>query len=113
MHLAFNLSAYDLNSNESVLAIIGIIENSNFDPKRLDLEITQTAFAHDFAQITHSVETLRRIGCGISLDDFVTGYSILTRLHALPLTKLRIDRSFVADLHQKPASYKIVKSLLT
>lgn len=113
LHLAFNLSAYDLNSNESVLAIIGIIENSNFDPKRLDLEITETAFAHDFAQITHSVETLRRIGCGISLDDFGTGYSSLTRLHALPLTKLKIDRSFVADLHQKPASYKIVKSLLT
>ena len=113
MRLSFNLSAHDLNSNDGVLAIIGIIESSGFDPQRLDLEITETAFTHDFEQVTQSVETLRRLGCGISLDDFGTGYSSLTRLHALPLTKFKIDRSFVTNLHQRPASYKIVKSLLT
>ncbi|SIR43400.1 diguanylate cyclase/phosphodiesterase [Rhizobium sp. RU20A] len=112
LRLAFNLSAHDLNAYDAVLAIVGIINGSGFDPQRLDLEITETALTHDFAQITHAVETLRRLGCGISLDDFGTGYSSLTRLHALPLTKLKIDRSFVTDLHQKPSSYKIVKSLL-
>ena len=55
---------------------------------------------------------LRALGCGISLDDFGTGYSSLSRLHALPLTKIKVDRSFVTRLHEKPASYKIVKSLL-
>lgn len=113
LRLAFNLSAQDLNSSESVLAIIGIIEGSGFDPHRLDLEITETAFTHDFAQVTQSVETLRRLGCGISLDDFGTGYSSLTRLHALPLTKFKIDRSFVTNLHERPSSYKIVKTLLS
>ena len=96
-----------------MLSLIGIIENSGFDARRLDLEITETAFAHDFEQVRQSVEMLRRLGCGISLDDFGTGYSSLTRLHALPLTKIKIDRSFVTNLHEKPASYKIVKSLLT
>jgi diguanylate cyclase (GGDEF)-like protein len=113
LRLSFNLSAHDLNSCEGVLRLVGIIENSGFDPQRLDLEITETAFAHDFEQVRQSVEVLRRLGCGISLDDFGTGYSSLTRLHALPLTKIKIDRSFVTDLHKKPASYKIVKSLLT
>lgn len=112
LRLSFNLSAHDLNSNDSVIMLIGIIEESGFDPNRLDLEITETAFTHDFEQVTESVETLRRLGCGISLDDFGTGYSSLTRLHALPLTKFKIDRSFVKDLHSRPASYKIVKSLL-
>lgn len=112
LRLSFNLSAHDLNSNDSVLMLVGIIQRSGFDPKRLDLEITETAFAHDFEQVTQSVETLRRLGCGISLDDFGTGYSSLTRLHALPLTKFKIDRSFVKDLHLRPSSYKIVKSLL-
>ncbi len=112
MRLSFNLSAHDLNSNDGLLALIGIIESSGFDPQRLDLEITETALAHDFEQVKRSVEVLRRLGCGISLDDFGTGYSSLTRLHALPLTKFKIDRSFVKDLHQRPASYKIVKSLL-
>ncbi|AYM13634.1 EAL domain-containing protein [Agrobacterium tumefaciens] len=113
LRLSFNLSAHDLNSYEGVLSLIGIIENSGFDATRIDLEITETAFAHDFEQVRQSVEMLRRLGCGISLDDFGTGYSSLTRLHALPLTKIKIDRSFVTDLHEKPASYKIVKSLLT
>ncbi len=88
------------------------IEKSGFDPKRLDLEITETAFTHDFGQVQQSVTMLRALGCGISLDDFGTGYSSLSRLHALPLTKIKVDRSFVTNLHEKPASYKIVKSLL-
>jgi predicted signal transduction protein with EAL and GGDEF domain len=55
---------------------------------------------------------LRALGCGISLDDFGTGFSSLTHLHALPLTKIKVDRSFVTDLNTNPTSYKIVKSLL-
>jgi diguanylate cyclase (GGDEF)-like protein len=112
LRLSFNLSAVDLNSAEGVLGIVSIIEGSGFDTRRLDLEITETAFTHDFAQIHRSVETLRLLGCGISLDDFGTGYSSLSRLHALPLTKIKIDRSFVTDLHKSQNSRKIVKSLL-
>jgi predicted signal transduction protein with EAL and GGDEF domain len=112
LRLSFNLSAFDLNSTEGVLGILSIIEGSGFDPRRLDLEITETAFTHDFAQIHRSVDMLRLLGCGISLDDFGTGYSSLSRLHALPLTKIKIDRSFVTGLHKSPNSMKIVKSLL-
>lgn len=112
MRLSFNLSAHDLNTEESVLAIAAILGRSSFDSRRIDFEITETAFAHDFEQVRRSIETLRTMGCGISLDDFGTGYSSLTRLHALPLTKIKIDRSFVKDLHKNPASLKIVKSLL-
>ncbi len=67
---------------------------------------------HDFAQASAAIEILKALGCGISLDDFGTGFSSLSQLHSLPLTKIKIDRSFVTDLHQRPASYKIVKSLL-
>jgi diguanylate cyclase (GGDEF)-like protein len=112
IRLSFNLSAHDLNSAEGTLGIVAIIEASRFGAGRLDLEITETAFAHDFAQVQRSIETLRRLGCGISLDDFGTGYSSLARLHALPLTKIKIDRRFVTDLHLSANSLKIVKSLL-
>lgn len=111
--LSFNLSAQDLNSPEAVLSIIAIIETSGFDPSRLDLEITETAFIHDTRQAGLSVEMLRQIGCGISLDDFGTGYSSLTSLHSLPLTKIKIDHSFVRGIQQNPASEKIVRSVLT
>jgi len=113
IRLSFNLSAHDLNTAESVLGLVSIIEGSGFDAGRLDLEITETALTYDFEQVQKSIELLRALGCGISLDDFGTGYSSLARLHALPLTKIKIDRSFVTDLHLRPSSYKIVKSLLT
>jgi len=112
MRLSFNLSAYDLTSPEGALGVVSTIEKSSFDPRRLDLEITETAFMHDFGQVQKSIELLRNLGCGISLDDFGTGYSSLSRLHALPLTKIKVDRGFVTNLHERPASYKIVKSLL-
>ncbi len=112
IRLAFNLSPHNLTSPESAMAMASIIERSGFNANRLDLEITETAITHDFRQIQRATEMLRLLGCGISLDDFGTGYSSLSHLHGLPLTKIKIDRSFVADLHHKPASYKIVKSLL-
>jgi predicted signal transduction protein with EAL and GGDEF domain len=112
IRLSFNLSAHDLSSPDTVLDIITEIGKSGFDPARLDLEITETAFIRDFAQVRRATETLRALGCGISLDDFGTGFSSLTHLHALPLTKIKVDRSFVADLNTNPTSYKIVKSLL-
>ncbi|KLU21431.1 histidine kinase [Caballeronia mineralivorans PML1(12)] len=112
IRLSFNLSAHDLSSPENVLDIITEIRRSGFNPARLDLEITETAFIRDFSQVRSATETLRSLGCGISLDDFGTGFSSLTHLHALPLTKIKVDRSFVTDLNKNPASYKIVKSLL-
>ncbi|MGQ3355187.1 MAG: putative bifunctional diguanylate cyclase/phosphodiesterase [Phreatobacter sp.] len=112
MRLAFNLSAQDLGSPENLLKIIAIIGQSGFDLRRLDLEITETAFAFDPAQVQKSVGQLRDLGCGISIDDFGTGYSSLSRLHSLPLTKLKIDRSFIARIEQDTVSYNIVKSLV-
>jgi diguanylate cyclase (GGDEF)-like protein len=112
VRLSFNLSAQDLSSTTNVLAIITTIGKSTFDPKRLDLEITETAFIRDFPQVQKSTEALRALGCGISLDDFGTGFSSLTHLHALPLTKIKVDRSFVTNLNTNQSSYKIVKSLL-
>ncbi len=110
--LSFNLSAKDISTPEGVMRLIATILASGFDPRRLDLEITETAIMHDFDEAHEAIETLKALGCGICLDDFGTGYSSLTQLHSLPLTKIKIDRSFVTELHVKPASHKIVKSLL-
>ncbi|SDN25645.1 bifunctional diguanylate cyclase/phosphodiesterase [Afipia sp. GAS231] len=112
IRLSFNLSNHDISSPEGVIRIIGIILKSGFDPKRIDFEITETAIMRDFEQARSAINSLQTFGCGISLDDFGTGYSSLSQLHALPLTKIKIDRSFVTQLHERPASYKIVKSLI-
>lgn len=112
VRLSFNLSAHDICSAEGISRIIGVVRASGIDPTRLDFEITETAMMHDQDQAITSIEMLKILGCGIALDDFGTGYSSLTQLHAMPLTKIKIDRSFVIDLNEYSASFKIVKSLI-
>lgn len=111
--LSFNLSTHDINSPQAVREIMNIIQSHGFDPSRIDLEITETAAMRDFDQAKSSVKILKSLGCGIVLDDFGTGFSSLSHLHALPLTKIKIDRSFVSNIDTVPASFKIVKSLLS
>jgi diguanylate cyclase (GGDEF)-like protein len=101
--LSFNLSAIDL-APHAVLQIVALIESSEFDPKRLTLEITETAVMQDLNQAIASLGLLRRLGCRIALDDFGTGYSSLSYLHTMPIDRVKIDRSFICDLeHAKPA----------
>ena len=112
IRLSFNLSAHDCGSEEAAQLIVQAIQDSAFDPTCLDLEITETAVIQDLAQTQRAIALFRSLGCGISLDDFGTGFSSLSQIHALSLTKLKIDRTFVTDIHLNPSSYKIVKSLI-
>lgn len=112
VRLSFNLSTHDVCSSEGINRIVGIVHASGMDPARIDFEITETAMMYDFIEACAAIETLKRLGCGIALDDFGTGYSSLSQLHSLPLTKIKIDRSFVSNIDSNPASYKIVKSLI-
>ncbi|MBR0774314.1 EAL domain-containing protein [Bradyrhizobium diazoefficiens] len=111
IRLSFNLSAHDICSPDGILPLITIIENSGLSPRRIDFEITETAVTFDFVRAQQSITALKAMGCGISLDDFGTGYSSLSHVHRLPLDKLKIDRSFVADINDNPVSHKIIKSL--
>lgn len=112
VRLSFNLSAHDLGAPEVVSRLVDLIAASGFPPSRLELEITETAIMYDLEQVRWAVRHLRSLGCGMTLDDFGTGFSSFTQLHSLPLTKMKIDRSFVAGIQDNAASYKIVKSLL-
>ncbi|BBZ97028.1 diguanylate cyclase (GGDEF)-like protein [Bradyrhizobium diazoefficiens] len=111
IRLSFNLSAHDICSPEGILPLITIVEKSGLPPHRIDFEITETAVTFDFVRAQQSIAALKAMGCGISLDDFGTGYSSLSHVHRLPLDKIKVDRSFVADINDNPVSHKIIKSL--
>jgi predicted signal transduction protein with EAL and GGDEF domain len=111
IRLSFNLSAHDICSPDGILHLISAIEASGVSPRRIEFEITETAVTYDFARAEHSIAALKAMGCSISLDDFGTGYSSLSHIHRLPLDKLKVDRSFVANINTNPVSHKIVKSL--
>ena len=78
---------------------------------RMRLEVTETHLLTQWDSAIAWLDRARAIGMGIMLDDFGTGYSSLAYLHRLPLTALKIDRSFVATMLSDPASAKILRTI--
>ncbi len=109
--LSVNLSALDVSDDNLMLWFFRQIGKRDIAPARLNIEITETALNSDFEQIIKNLQIFRNLGCAIALDDFGVGHSSLTRLHHFPLSKIKIDRSFVSGLHKGRKNYKIVKSL--
>ncbi|MGV7032909.1 putative bifunctional diguanylate cyclase/phosphodiesterase [Methylobacterium symbioticum] len=98
IELSFNLSSHDLTSSGTVIALIVAVRQSEIDPRRITLELTETALMRDFDRARDAIRALRALGIRIALDDFGTGYSSLGYVHRLPLDRIKIDRSFMADI---------------
>ena len=97
MKLSFNLSAHDITSSSTMLAVVAAVRRSGIDPRRLIFELTETAVIMDFKAAEASVQILRSLGCLVALDDFGTGYSSLSHLHRLSIDRVKIDRSFMRN----------------
>jgi EAL domain-containing protein (putative c-di-GMP-specific phosphodiesterase class I) len=90
-----------------------IVKRTRLDPRRLEIEITETGLMTDPDSARKIIEDLRAVGIRISLDDFGTGQSSLGRLRDFHFDKLKIDRAFVsAILHDKPSEH-IVQAILS
>jgi diguanylate cyclase (GGDEF)-like protein len=112
LRVSFNLSVRDLIDDEALLAIVAIIRKSGVDPRRIDLEVTETALRRDFDQTSKALRLLKALGAGVSLDDFGTGYSSLSYVHRLPIDKIKIDRSFIKDVESDKSCRAIVKTVI-
>lgn len=112
IRLSVNLSTRDVVSNKTVDALLQIIADSGVDPKRLDVEVTETAVMRNFALAADNIRRFADHGIGIALDDFGTGHSSLSYVHKLPLTKIKIDRGFIVDITTNELSRSIVKSIV-
>lgn len=112
IRLSINLSTRDVVSNKTVDALLDIIADSGVDPKRLDVEVTETAVMRNFALAADNIRRFADHGIGIALDDFGTGHSSLSYVHKLPLTKIKIDRGFIVDITTNDLSRSIVKTIV-
>jgi len=92
--------------------IMEILQKTGMDPKRLKVEITESIFMEDMDRIKGILSSLNDEGIGIAIDDYGTGYSSLSYLKRLPITHLKIDRSFIGDVSSDVAAQAIVQSTL-
>lgn len=109
LRIALNVSPLQLRRPALENAVREALVAERFDPRRLELEITESAIIADTQRAVATLKSLRRLGIKTALDDFGTGYSSLSNLVELPLDRLKIDRSFVSDLLTKPMCASVVR----
>ena len=111
VRLSVNLSAHDIGSPAAIAAIKAQFDGLDHAPA-IDFEITETAIMRDLDQAREALSDLLALGSRIALDDFGTGHSSLTHVQRLPLHRIKIDRSFVADVTSDQTSRAIVKTMV-
>ncbi|WP_417468882.1 putative bifunctional diguanylate cyclase/phosphodiesterase [Maricaulis sp.] len=112
IQVSFNLSGHDLMSPVAVSEILDLVKQSGIAPERIEFEITETAMMADIDQARRSIERMAALGCRLALDDFGAGYSSFSYLHQLPVSKIKIDRSFVVPLLKDPSAGKIIQTII-
>jgi diguanylate cyclase (GGDEF)-like protein/PAS domain S-box-containing protein len=111
--VSVNLCALQLLDEGLEPMLLGALRRHGVDPCRLRLELTESVFLGHSEQILRTMRTLGAHGLSFALDDFGTGYSSLSYLKRLPLTEMKIDRSFVAGLPEDPHDAAIVETIIT
>lgn len=110
--LSYNLSAVQLQDRALSIKILSITNALNFDPHRLEIEVTEGALVRDMEIARDTLLNLSNAGIKIALDDFGTGHSSLRYIREFHIDKLKIDQSFVQTLKSKPESELIIRAIL-
>ena len=110
--MAINVSPGQLKDPSFPIRVLAILTEAGLSPKRLEVEITETALVTDMESAKAALEALQRAGVSIALDDFGTGYSSLYHLRELHFDKIKIDRSFVMSMGTSPESTQIVQAIV-
>jgi diguanylate cyclase len=98
LKIAVNLSGKQFNQENLTGHIAQVLAETKLDPAYLELEITESAIMETSTQAIDILKQLRAMGLSLSIDDFGTGYSSMNYLKRFPISKLKIDRSFVMDI---------------
>ena len=109
--VSLNVTARDITRRGFVADVVRALTQSGIPPRRLTLELTEQAMVQDFDAAVKVLELLRELGVGLALDNFGTGYSPLLYLRDLPVTEVKIDRTFVTGLPARADDLAIVRSV--
>lgn len=110
--VAVNVSPVQLHSAHFSQLVHEVLLETGLSPRRLELEITETALTRDFNRALATLRQLKTLGVRIAMDDFGTGYSSLSNLRAFPFDKIKIDASFIRSVDGNGQSAAIVRAVL-
>ncbi len=110
--IAVNVSANQLAEPGLAKYVGRTLQHHRIDPRLVELELTETTMMRGTTAEAHELAALHALGVSVSLDDFGTGYSCLSTLHQLPVTALKIDRSFVMPIGTADERPEIVRAIV-
>ena len=110
--ISVNVSPRQFRDREALVAdVLHAIRDHRLPPQSLTLEITESSLLEDVDQAIESIAQLRAMGVNVVLDDFGTGFSSLSYIKDIPVSGLKLDRSFIADLHE-PKTATVIRAIL-
>jgi EAL domain-containing protein (putative c-di-GMP-specific phosphodiesterase class I) len=112
LHVSVNVSMHNLSDIAAADRYQAIAQHAGVEPRDITLEITESAVMHEAAKVLNVLARLRLKGFGLSVDDFGTGWSSLTHLAQLPVTELKIDRSFINGAIHETRQRAVVEASL-
>ncbi|MGF1528501.1 MAG: putative bifunctional diguanylate cyclase/phosphodiesterase [Candidatus Competibacterales bacterium] len=110
--MSVNASGADLCQPDWSQQVAGIVRRTGLPFDRLRIEVTESALAENSAEAPAQLTALKALGVEVAIDDFGTGYSSLERLLDLPVDVLKVDRSFVADIHTNTRRQRLVQAII-
>ncbi len=110
--ISVNVSALQFERRDFLETVAAALALSKLPPERLELELTESYIMKDLPQAAARLTQIRNLGVSIAIDDFGTGYSSLSYLNKLPVDTLKIDQSFLRNLHEPEGSLAVIQSIV-
>ena len=111
--MAVNVSALQLLRGDFSGIVRKVLDETGLPPHALELELTESVLMANAEQTATKLQALREMGVSLAIDDFGTGYSSLAYLKRLPITTLKIDKTFITDLNRDPDDTAITTTVIT
>jgi diguanylate cyclase (GGDEF)-like protein len=112
LYISINFSAIQLKSRSMIKRLAKILKTIDFDPHRLQLELTETSYLDDHEEAISNIKELENLGIKLALDDFGVGFASLSYLQKIPASTIKIDKSFIHALSYDLQKIELVKSII-
>lgn len=112
MRMSVNVSAVQIHQKNFIAVIQSALEDFDVDPQCIEIELTESLLMHKTEEVLHTLNQIRALGVSLAIDDFGTGFSSLSYLRRFPISRLKIDQSFVRDIESTPANASITRAII-